>query len=299
MSEAIDLSDLLADPRLESLILDPTFINKYRNVMGKRLLNEQTYAGPMDIEIEVTPDQKAALFDRLKGVWAKFGETDPHYSVVSAEQFRAKNIGDNIEAFFATGQYEVNGLDAILGRAGITGRKFSSALEYGCGVGRVSRTLSKRVDTYYGVDVSRPHLDLMERQLAEAGITNVKAIQVKDMNDLATLPEVDLIYSKIVLQHNPPPIQAQIILSLLRALNPGGVAVFQTLTHWKTYKFSAAAYLAEAVQPNRLETHIIPQHVIFDLARRTGCSVRDVTRDHLAPLASIVSTNFVIESKRL
>ena len=49
--------------------------------------------------------------------------------------------------------------------------------------------------------------------------------------DIEGLPKADVIYSVIVLQHNPPPIMAIIVRQFMKGLNPGGVAYFQLPTY--------------------------------------------------------------------
>ena len=51
-------------------------------------------------------------------------------------------------------------------------------------------------------------------------------MQLRDTLDLDTLPEFDLFFSMIVLQHNPPPLIALMLEKIAARLRPGGVAVF-------------------------------------------------------------------------
>ena len=53
---------------------------------------------------------------------------------------------------------------------------------------------------------------------------------VRTVDEMVNLERVDLVYSLIVLQHNPPPVIRLIVRAFLKALNPGGVAYFQVPT---------------------------------------------------------------------
>ena len=68
---------------------------------------------------------------------------------------------------------------------------------------------------------------------------------IRGIDEIRKLERVDLVYSIMVLQHNPPPVIRLIVREFLRALNPGGVAYFQVPTYMAGYGFDAEAYLAE------------------------------------------------------
>ena len=100
----------------------------------------------------------------------------------------------------------------------------------------------------------------------------------------------------IVLQHNPPPIIRLIVGEFLRALKPGGVAFFQVPTYRAGYRFSLEAYLRnEAARHEMMEMHVLPQRVIFDVARQEGGQVLEVIEDGMTGMRSKeVSNTFLI-----
>jgi hypothetical protein len=49
-----------------------------------------------DIHINSTPDQLQAMFERIGRAWRQFGETEPHWSVLTNDAFRQGNLPDNI-----------------------------------------------------------------------------------------------------------------------------------------------------------------------------------------------------------
>lgn len=51
------------------------------------------------------------------------------------------------------------------------------------------------------------------------------------------LEAFDLWSSRVVLQHNPPPIVAAILRKMLWRQNPGGLAIFQLPTYRRDYNF--------------------------------------------------------------
>jgi len=61
-----------------------------------------------------------------------------------------------------------------------------------------------------------------EHELAARGVNNVEFRLLRRREDLRALKGADLFHSVIVLQHNPPPIIADILQHALNGLNAGG-----------------------------------------------------------------------------
>ena len=88
---------------------------------------------------------------RLSRDWDELAEQDALF-VVLAEPGREGGRWD-LEEFFATGEREI---DVLFQRAEPLDRPAGrhKALDFGCGVGRLTRALSARFDECLGVDVS-------------------------------------------------------------------------------------------------------------------------------------------------
>jgi ubiquinone/menaquinone biosynthesis C-methylase UbiE len=165
--------------------------------------------------------------DRCKQQWEALGACDPYWAVLS----HPSSIGGKWDkkAFFQTGHDEIDAVLRKLSALGIS-VNFDLALDYGCGVGRLSRPLSKLFRGVVGVDIS-------ETMLAKAAEDNADCQNIILVNnDGVTLPtitdsSIDFVYCNIVLQHSPKKIQSQAIREFCRVLRPGGVVVFQTPSH--------------------------------------------------------------------
>lgn len=155
--------------------------------------------------------------------WHDLGELDPYWAVLSDP---AKRFGrwDTAE-FFATGEREVA---TVLGRAKSLGYPagHAAALDFGCGLGRTTRALATRFERCVGVDIA----DTMVRAAQELN-ADVPACSfaVNDGDGLAFADaSFDLVYSNIVLQHQPSRRAAErYIAEFVRVLKPDGLAVFQ------------------------------------------------------------------------
>lgn len=161
--------------------------------------------------------------DREAAAWDELGRRDPHWAILS-EPGRQGSWDD--DGFFATGRTEIDTTLKELGEL-VTARK--AALDFGCGLGRLTQALAVHFDSVTGVDVAA---SMIEGARARNGFSDRVSYVV---NTTPTLPfddaTFDFAYSILVLQHIPPKAAAGYISELVRVLRPGGVAVFQELSH--------------------------------------------------------------------
>ncbi len=130
------------------------------------------------------------------------------------------------EEFLASGEAEVGGILAGLEGAGLapqTGR----ALDFGCGLGRLTRALAARFDEVVGVDISA---EMVARATAlHANRPNLRFV-ANARADLEVLGEqrFDLVLSLIALQHVSSADAVRAYLGeLARVAAPGGILVLQ------------------------------------------------------------------------
>jgi SAM-dependent methyltransferase len=159
----------------------------------------------------------------LQRHWNAFGERDPLGSIL-ADPARIDGRWDH-EEFFATGQAHIERLRAHLRDLGLVTAR-SRALDFGCGVGRVTQALAEYFDEVHGVDIAPS----MVRQAAAFNRHGARCIHhVNEQPDLRLFPDgmFDLVHSHITLQHVEPRYVQRYVIELLRVLRPGGVLVFQ------------------------------------------------------------------------
>jgi ubiquinone/menaquinone biosynthesis C-methylase UbiE len=165
--------------------------------------------------------------DKYRQQWETLGEEDPYWAVLSEPDKK----GDRWEKaeFFQTGADEIGSLLVKMAQLGLR-PEFGFALDYGCGVGRLSRALATPFQRVMGVDISETMLS--EARSINSGYDNLRFSR----NDGETLKNiedesVDFVYSNLVLQHSPRRIQRSLISEFCRILRPGGILVFQTASH--------------------------------------------------------------------
>jgi SAM-dependent methyltransferase len=250
------------------------------------------------VEYDCSPKDLDRLFAHIKQVWSQLGEVEPHFSVFSVPSFKPANLAGNLQSFHQSGKGEVELLQAELDAHGLKSSGYRHCVELGCGVGRVTRFLSETSKRVTGLDISAPHLAIARESLDKEGITNVALKQVAEPATVS-FPACDLFYSRIVLQHNPPPVMLFLIRKFLSALEPGGVAVFQVPTSIDGYSFKIEEYLTRMDKLDNQELHALPKKAIFATLAEAGCDVLNDYRDNSLPNIAHVSTRFVVRKRQV
>lgn len=290
-----DIARQLPREQLEAIAKSDYFYQRYRSDIGRRVLHEVQGHAPITVEYKCSPEQFEAILRHIRSVWTALGTSRPHWSVVSTPDFTPDKIEQTIDRFNQSGLSEFQNLKRLLSRLQIKIPTGGLALEYGCGVGRVTRWLASLFETVVAVDISESHLALAGCYFRDEKIDNIALKRIASHEDIAILPAFDFLYSKIVLQHNPPPIIYMILDILLDKLNPGGTGIVQVPTYAKDYVFRVEEYLTAMSGMEKMEMHVLPQPVIFDLLDSHRCLPREVFRDHLAATVDFVSTTFIFQ----
>ena len=83
--------------------------------------------------------------------WTALGEDDPMWAILTDPEKKGNSWTP--EDFFATGKREVEEVFARLQQTGVSPQT-GCALDFGCGLGRLSQALATRFDFVDGVDIS-------------------------------------------------------------------------------------------------------------------------------------------------
>jgi SAM-dependent methyltransferase len=233
---------------------------------------------PIEVESEAGPGELAAMLERTGQYWERVGGEAPHWSVLTQERYRPERIAETRDEFYASGKTDLALVTGLLARHGMTPAARPRLLEFGCGVGRATLALA-RVFAVTGCDVSGPHLRLARREAAARGVAGIEWHRTRTRRPMPR-GLWDVWFSRIVLQHNPPPVIAWLLREAFARLAPGGVAIFQVPTHAVGYRFRLSEYLARPEAPH-MEMHVLPQRAVFALAAEAGLSVLEVREDHV------------------
>jgi SAM-dependent methyltransferase len=251
--------------------------------------------GPQQVEVTCDPKRLSQLLNHIEKTWTKLGEQKPYWSVLTLPDFENDYFEANRRKFYETGRRDLQRFQVWASRNGVFLNRASSCLEYGCGVGRVTRWLSTIFGEVIACDVSAPHLELAHQALQEQGpLPNVRFLEVNSLAALDSLPQVDAVFSVIVLQHNPPPVIALILTKLLACLRPSGIGYFQVPTRARGYRFGVDDYLRTRNGRLEMEMHAIPQKHIFAIIRQAGCELLEVQPDDMTGSLDHISNTFLV-----
>ncbi len=157
--------------------------------------------------------------------WRLWGERAPYYAVLTHPRFRGDGIEENRREFFESGEAFVSHWLAQVERY-FGNLPRGRALDFGCGVGRLTIPLSDHFGNVVGLDISPAMLEEARRNSDERQIDYL-------MSD-DTLSQVegsfDFVNSCIVLQHIPVKRGMVILDELLARIRPGGGCVIQLST---------------------------------------------------------------------
>jgi SAM-dependent methyltransferase len=162
--------------------------------------------------------------ERTDRDWEYFGSTDPYFAVLTDEKFRTANLTEEALAeFFRSGERDFDG--ALTTAREFLDASFSPkrALDFGCGVGRVTIPMARVASTVVGVDASASMLREAEKNCRARSIENVELIHSDAF--FARNDRFNFIHSLIVFQHIPVSRGERIFQQLLDRLEGGGVCV--------------------------------------------------------------------------
>ena len=95
--------------------------------------------------------------------WQRWGETEPYFGVLAADRFRRSSFARNRQEFWHLGEVQVEErLRAAEQHFGL--RPSGRALDFGCGVGRLSLALARRFDQVTALDIAPAMLAEAERR---------------------------------------------------------------------------------------------------------------------------------------
>ena len=156
--------------------------------------------------------------------WDEVGHTDPLGNMLWHPDGEAWDY----EALMETGRREIQDVLDRVRTAGLTvgtGR----ALDFGCGIGRLTQALCTHFDTVDGVDISASLLE-MARQRNTYPDRCAYHLNTSDALPMFEAGTFDFIYSFGTLQYVPAPVVERYLAAFARLLAPGGVLVFQLPT---------------------------------------------------------------------
>jgi len=209
--------------------------------------------------------------DPLMSNWNAMAELDPLWAILSDPE---KKFGKwSLEEFFRDGDREAKRVVGMCKANGV-GVLYGKMLDFGCGVGRMTRAFSRFFSSCVGIDVSGKMVELAKEFNADRShcefVTSASA----------TMPfadaTFDFVFSVLVLQHLPKKSMILGYISeFIRVAKDGAVIVFQ-LTNEVPFR--------QRIQGRRrlwslLTLLGIPQGLLFRLLGLTPIRMNGISRD--------------------
>ncbi|MEM6749540.1 MAG: class I SAM-dependent methyltransferase [Planctomycetota bacterium] len=180
-------------------------------------------------------DPAPSTVRRIGSDWEVLAQNDPLWAVLTQPD-RKGNRWDPDE-FFATGRGEIDTLwqtlerldrlpDAVPDEAG----RLLGALDFGCGVGRLSQALALRFERVVGVDISPTMIEQARAFANRLGPPADRCDFRVGPSDRVEVPGDErfaFAYSNIVFQHMPWSMASGYIGAIAERLAPGGLFAFQ------------------------------------------------------------------------
>jgi ubiquinone/menaquinone biosynthesis C-methylase UbiE len=215
-----------------------------------------------------------AYTDELRGAWNKLSEKNALWAVLSD-----KKDWDQ-EQFFNTGVQEIE--EALkTAEAHKIKINFGRALDFGCGVGRLSKALGKHFKEVVGVDIAE---SMVEKAKQLSNSRNVRFEHISS-GDLGSFKDqtFDFIYTDIVFQHMRNELAKKNLKHMYRLLKKDGVLIFQMPSKpAKTWKGLLIKSLPEQVLVSLrqgMEMHPIKKESLTVYLKKLGFEIVTIEKD--------------------
>lgn len=158
----------------------------------------------------------------LQRHWDAFGRQDPMWAILTDPARKGRRW--TAAEFFATGAEEIGAFMVEATALGLP-RHRRRALDFGCGLGRLTQALAVHADSVVGLDVA-PSMIEQARVFNQHGPRVEYHLQAAPPFAGVADRTVDLVYTGRVLQHIAPEYSRRYITELARVLAPGGFLSF-------------------------------------------------------------------------
>jgi ubiquinone/menaquinone biosynthesis C-methylase UbiE len=215
--------------------------------------------------------------------WESLAKSDPLWAILSVPNKKGNKW--DINDFLATGKQEIDGLINYMKNA-YRFQNWHRALDFGCGIGRLTLPLAQYFDHVVGIDISDTMISMAQDLLNKSDSTIREKIEYV-LNKSNTLPfedsTFDLVYSKIVLQHLHKNDALLYISEFVRILKKDGLAIFQApsrcfTTLGERFKSHIDTQEGTAI----IEMNLIPIIPVIDTIYKAGGKIMEIKKDYSA-----------------
>jgi SAM-dependent methyltransferase len=208
--------------------------------------------------------------DSLRNVWDSLARRDA-LSAILADQSKLGGKWDVTE-FMNTGKFEVETILLYLSSLNCIPNFKGPALDFGCGVGRLTQALASRFASCVGVDISQ---EMIRKAESFNRYSHCRYVVNTDWRLPFPDESFSFVYTNIALQHVPRRFSENYLQEFVRVLTPGGMLVFgvqdsfrapemwsllirlRHILHLRTRIKTALGF-----SPGDMEMHCLPEHAV-------------------------------------
>jgi SAM-dependent methyltransferase len=213
--------------------------------------------------------------DKLRNAWEGLAERDALGAILTDDRKAGRKW--DLAEFMATGEREIATVLGHLTSIGHAPDLSGTAMDFGCGVGRLTQALAQRFHSCVGVDISQEMIRQAESLNQYPNCSYVA-------NPARNLPFEDrsfsFLYSNIALQHVPRRLAKNYLREFVRLLAPNGILVFGVQDSFAAPDLSSrmvrlrhVLHLRSRIRvafrrgPGEMLMHCLPEHIIRDALR--------------------------------
>ncbi len=160
--------------------------------------------------------------ESLSRTWDTLGHSNPMWAILTTQDEGERWDPDE---FFRTGEEEIAAEIAYVESLGIE-LPLGRALDFGCGLGRLTQPLAEKFGEAVGVDIAASMID-GARAANRLGPRCEFVLNERDDLKVFDDDSFDFLFSILVLQHMPPSLAERYLREFVRVLKPGGIGYFQ------------------------------------------------------------------------
>lgn len=220
--------------------------------------------------------------------WERFAAEDPFWAILTEPEMR--HGGWDPKAFFKSGaetvRVEMEDLERL-----IPDRSAGRALDFGCGVGRLTQGLAPYYDEVVGIDISEGMISMAESFNPDPKKLHFQQNSSADLSRFGS-DHFDLVLSLITLQHMAPRHAFAYLAEFVRVTRPGGLIVIQAPARRNREKSFVRRFRQRALRiigwfnrklmldrSPRMEMHLLPEAQVVRTLEAGGASIVAITPD--------------------
>lgn len=224
---------------------------------------------------------------QLQQHWDDLAKLDPLGSICTDPQKDGRKwVADD---FFKTGAREIHTVLKYVQSLGLSPDWKSPALDFGCGVGRLTAALSHHFHESWGVDIAPTMIELATQFHPNNSRCKFLVNQADHLHIFAG-NTFGFIYSSIALQHMRQEYIRSYLLEFIRVLKPGGILVFQVADR-NSLTRRIRNYIGVRRRMNRLLGRGVPPALLMEMHCISEKKVRKLLSGQDVRIVDVKLTN--------